>query len=103
MEENVSLDSLMNQAEGMVADWEPTRIHFGEGAIDNAGDIVKRMFVVKWFDLLFDWFRGALCFDAVCRHQRSYWRNKHERLVLSVPCCVAGLRCVWRCGSILQE
>jgi len=41
MEEKASLDSLMNQAERMVADWKPTRVCFGEGSIEKAGDIVK--------------------------------------------------------------
>ncbi|MEJ2589610.1 MAG: iron-containing alcohol dehydrogenase, partial [Deltaproteobacteria bacterium] len=41
MEDKAPLDALMNQAEEMIADWEPTRIHFGEGAVDRCGDIVK--------------------------------------------------------------
>jgi len=41
MEDKTSPDSLMNRAEAMVADWKPTRLHFGEGAVDKVGDIVK--------------------------------------------------------------
>ena len=41
MEEKTSLDSLMSKAEKIVADWKPTRLHFGEGAIDKIGAIVK--------------------------------------------------------------
>ncbi|MCF8143696.1 MAG: iron-containing alcohol dehydrogenase [Deltaproteobacteria bacterium] len=42
VEEKSSLDALMSQAERTVADWRPTTLYFGEGAIAKIGDIVKR-------------------------------------------------------------
>jgi len=41
MEKKTPLDALMSQAERMVADWKPTKLHFGEGAIAKVGGIVK--------------------------------------------------------------
>jgi alcohol dehydrogenase len=31
----------MHEAEAIIADWRPTKLHFAEGAVDRVGDVVK--------------------------------------------------------------
>ena len=36
------LGTVMQEAEGIVTAWEPTKIHFGEGAVDKTGKLIKK-------------------------------------------------------------
>ncbi len=35
-------DNVMQEAQQIVAAWEPTKIHFGEGTVGNAGTLIKK-------------------------------------------------------------
>jgi alcohol dehydrogenase class IV len=36
-----ALETVMQEAEGIISGWEPTKLHFGEGAVNKVGDAVK--------------------------------------------------------------
>jgi alcohol dehydrogenase len=42
MTKDTRLETVVREAEGIVAEWKPTKIHFGEGVVDQVGEVVKR-------------------------------------------------------------